>query len=111
MHAEPSNEMLVTTTFLGEHAAWTESVVMPMVWKRRHGAGLMSYSALGHVAVEFSIAQMPTILRRGMLRAARQGDRLRRRKSHAAKPAAPRRRSGKGRSVPDSRQPCAGALH
>ena len=39
MHVDPSNEVLATTTFTGEHAPWIEGVVMPVVWKRRHGQG------------------------------------------------------------------------
>jgi uncharacterized protein len=71
MHVDPSNEVLATTTFGGEHAAWVEGVVMPVVWKRRHGAGRVFYSALGHVAAEFNVPQMSTILERGMLWASR----------------------------------------
>ena len=71
MHVDPSNEVLATTTFTGEHAPWIEGVVMPVVWKRRHGQGRVFYSALGHVAKEFEVPQMRTILERGMLWAAR----------------------------------------
>jgi type 1 glutamine amidotransferase len=71
MHVDPSNEVLATTTFTGEHAAWIDGVTMPVVWKRKHGQGRVFYSALGHVASEFSVPQMATILRRGMNWAAR----------------------------------------
>jgi len=71
MHVDPSNEVLATTTFSGAHAPWTEGVVMPVVWKRKHGAGRVFYSALGHVASEFEVPQMRTIMRRGLLWAAR----------------------------------------
>jgi hypothetical protein len=71
MHVDPSNEVLATTTFSGAHAPWVEGVVMPVVWKRRHGAGRVFYSSLGHVASEFDVPQMRTILRRGLLWAAR----------------------------------------
>ncbi len=71
MHVDPSNEVLATTTFSGEHAPWIEGVVMPVVWKRRHGLGRVFYSSLGHVAKEFEVPEMRTILRRGMLWAAR----------------------------------------
>ncbi len=71
MHVDPSNEVLATTTFSGEHAAWIKGVVMPVVWKRRHGEGRVFYSALGHVAAEFDVAPMRTIVRRGMVWAAR----------------------------------------
>jgi uncharacterized protein len=71
MHVDPSNEVLATTTFSGEHAPWIEGVVMPVVWKRRHGRGRVFYSSLGHVAKEFDVPEMRTILRRGMAWAAR----------------------------------------
>lgn len=71
MHVDPSNEVLATTTFSGEHAPWIDGVVMPVVWKRRYGQGRVFYSALGHVAKEFDVPQMRTILERGMRWAAR----------------------------------------
>ena len=71
MHVDPSNEVLATTTFSGEHASWIDGVVMPVVWKRRHGKGRVFYSSLGHVSAEFQVPQMRTILRRGMNWAAR----------------------------------------
>jgi uncharacterized protein len=71
MHVDPSNEVLATTTFSGEHAPWTKGVVMPVVWKRHHGAGRVFYSALGHVSAEFQVPQMSTLFERGMLWAAR----------------------------------------
>ena len=71
MHVDPSNEVLATTRFTGEHAPWIEGVVMPVAWKRRHGKGRVFYSALGHVAKEFEVPQMRTMLKRGLLWAAR----------------------------------------
>ncbi|WP_201861039.1 ThuA domain-containing protein [Microvirga soli] len=67
MHVDPSNEVLATTTFSGDHAPWIDGVVMPVVWKRRHGQGRVFYSSLGHVAKEFEVPEMRTILRRGMV--------------------------------------------
>ena len=72
MHVDPSNEVLATTTFSGEHAPWIEGVVMPVVWKRRHGRGRVFYSSLGHVAKEFDVPEMRTILQRGMVWAAKK---------------------------------------
>lgn len=74
MHVDPSNEVLATTTFSGEHAWWIEGVVMPVVWKRLYGKGRVFYSSLGHVAKEFEVLEMRTIMQRGMNWAAR--DRL-----------------------------------
>jgi uncharacterized protein len=71
MHVDPSNEVLATTTFSGAHAPWIEGVVMPVVWKRKHGAGRVFYSSLGHVSAEFEVPQMRAIMHRGLLWAAR----------------------------------------
>jgi type 1 glutamine amidotransferase len=71
MHVDPSNEVLATTTFSGAHAPWTKGVVMPVVWKRQHGEGRVFYSSLGHVTKEFEVPEMRTILKRGLLWAAR----------------------------------------
>jgi type 1 glutamine amidotransferase len=71
MHVDPSNEVLATTTFTGEHAFWINGVTMPVVWKRHHGKGRVFYSSLRHVSKEFEVPQMRTILRRGLNWAAR----------------------------------------
>ena len=71
MHVDPAIEVLATTTFSGEHAPWTAGVVMPVVWKHHYGAGRVFYSSLGHVVKEFEVPEMRTILKRGLLWAAR----------------------------------------
>ena len=71
MHVDPSNEVLATTTFSGEHCPWIEGVVMPVVWKRRYGEGRVFYCSLGHVAADFEVEEARTIVQRGMLWAAR----------------------------------------
>ena len=71
MHVDPSNQVLATTTFSGDHAAWIEDVKMPVVWKRKHGRGRVFFSSLGHVTSEFAVPEMRTILERGLLWAAR----------------------------------------
>ena len=77
MHVDPGNGVLATTTFGGEHCEWIDGVVMPVVWKRRHGAGKVFYCSLGHVAAEFEITPMRTLILRGMLWAARDQARTR----------------------------------
>ncbi len=67
MHVDPSNDVLATTTFTGEHLDFIDGVVMPVVWKRRFGKGRVFYSALGHTADEFEVPQMRTIFERGAL--------------------------------------------
>lgn len=71
MHVDPSNEVLATTTFSGEHAAWIEGTVMPVVWKRRWGQGRIFYCSLGHVAKDFDVPEAREIVRRGIIWAAR----------------------------------------
>ncbi len=66
MHVDPSNEVLATTTFTGEHDWWIDGVVIPAVWKRHHGKGRVFYQSLGHVSAEFDVPEMRTILRRGL---------------------------------------------
>jgi len=67
LHVDPAVEVLATTTFSGEHAAWIEGVTMPVVYKKRYGAGRVFYTALGHVVREFEHPEMREILRRGLL--------------------------------------------
>lgn len=70
MHTDPGNEVLATTTFTGEHAAWIAGTVMPVAWKRHYGKGRVFYSSLGHVAKDFDVPEAKEIMRRGMLWAA-----------------------------------------
>ena len=71
MHVDPAIEVLATTTFSGDHAAWIEGVVMPVVWKKRFGQGRVFYSSLGHRAYELDVPEIRTLMTRGMLWAAR----------------------------------------
>ena len=71
MHVDPSNEVLATTTFTGEHASWIDGTVMPVVWKRRWGQGKIFYCSLGHVAKDFDVPEAKEIVRRGIIWAAR----------------------------------------
>ena len=71
MHVDPSNQVLATTTFNGEHCAWIDGAVMPVAWKRRWGEGRVFYSSLGHVAKDFEVPEARTIMQRGMRWAAR----------------------------------------
>jgi len=72
MHVDPSNEVLATTTFAGTITEpWTQGVVMPVAWKRSYGAGRVFYLSLGHVAKDFSVPEVPEIMKRGIAWAAR----------------------------------------
>ena len=48
LHVDPSNEVLVTTTFDGDPAPWVAGCVMPVVWKRMWGEGRVFYCSMGH---------------------------------------------------------------
>jgi len=67
MHVDPKVEVLATTTFGGEHAPWVDGTVMPVVWKTKYGAGRVFYTSLGHVAKDFDVPQVKTIVQRGLL--------------------------------------------
>ena len=73
MHVDPSNEVLATTTFDGEHWGidWVRGVTMPVAWKKRYGAGRVFYTSLGHVAADFDVPEAKEIMRRGCLWAMR----------------------------------------
>jgi type 1 glutamine amidotransferase len=73
LHTDPSNEILATTTFSGEHgeASWIKGTVMPVVWKRRWGQARVFYSSLGHIRQDFDVPEVREIMLRGMLWAAR----------------------------------------
>lgn len=71
MHVDPSNDVLATTTFNGDHAYWVDGTVMPVVWKRKWGQGRVFYSSLGHVVRDFEVPEAREIMRRGMLWASR----------------------------------------
>ena len=73
MLVDPGNDVLATTTFSGQHAAWTKGIVMPVVWKKLYGGGRVFSSSLGHVAKDFDVPQAREIIKRGLLWAARVG--------------------------------------
>jgi type 1 glutamine amidotransferase len=71
MHVDPSNEVLATTTFETVSAPWVNGTIMPVVWKRKYGAGKVFYSSLGHNAKQFDVPEVREITKRGLLWAAR----------------------------------------
>jgi uncharacterized protein len=71
MHVDPSNEVLATTTFETVSAPWVNGTIMPVVWKRKYGAGKVFYSSLGHNAKQFEVPEVREITKRGLFWAAR----------------------------------------
>ena len=74
LHTDPSNTVLATTTFTGEHDAWIAGTVMPVAWTRRYGQGRVAYCALGHVNADFEVMEARELVLRGLLWAAGQLD-------------------------------------
>jgi len=66
MHVDPNVNVLVTTTFSGEHAAWIDGAVMPVVWKKTYGKGRVFYNSLGHVAADFDVYEALELMKRGI---------------------------------------------
>jgi type 1 glutamine amidotransferase len=66
MHIDPTNQVLATTTFTGEHAFWINGSIMPVVWKKVYGKGRVFYSSLGHKAVDFDVPEALKIMKRGI---------------------------------------------
>jgi type 1 glutamine amidotransferase len=67
MHVDPSNQVLATTTFSGDHAHWVKGAVMPVVWKRMWDKARVFYSSLGHQARDFNVPEAKEIQIRGMM--------------------------------------------
>jgi type 1 glutamine amidotransferase len=72
MHVDPSNRVLATTTFSGEHTPHIEGTVMPVAWTRHWGEGRVAYCSLGHVDSDFENSSTYQLVLRGLLWAARQ---------------------------------------
>ncbi len=71
MLMDSSNEVLATTTFLGEHLWWIEGTVVPVVWKRRWDKGKIFYCSIGHRLEDLKIPLITEIIRRGAIWASR----------------------------------------
>lgn len=67
MHVDPSNDVLATTTFSGDHAYWIDGVEMPVVWTRKWGEGRVAYASVGHVLGDFDVPEAREIVRRCLL--------------------------------------------
>jgi uncharacterized protein len=73
MHTDPSNRVLATTEFplaAGPHTP-NGRFDMPVVWTRYHGKGRVFYNALGHRESILAAEPTRTIMKRGMLWAAK----------------------------------------
>ncbi|SPJ22710.1 ThuA domain-containing protein [Palleronia abyssalis] len=72
MLVDPSNHVLATTTFSGEHLWWIEGATIPVVWTRRWDKGRVFYCSIGHTLDDLKVPQVTQIVRRGLSWAARR---------------------------------------
>jgi hypothetical protein len=77
LHVDPAVKVLATTSLAPERVMGNSSpgggdIVMPVAWTKMWGRGRVAYSALGHVAKDFSIPQVLELVTRGCKWAARE---------------------------------------
>lgn len=72
MHVDPSNEVLATTTFSGEHIKWIEGTVIPVAWVRHWDKGRIFYCSIGHSVDCLNKPEVKKMIRLGMTWAARK---------------------------------------
>lgn len=65
MLVDPNVKVLATTTFNGEHDAWIEGAVIPVVWKKYYGKGRVYNLSIGHEPKDFDNPSVWTLLKRG----------------------------------------------
>jgi uncharacterized protein len=72
VHADPSNDVLATTTFgPNPRFPWIEGATMPVVWTRRWGAGRVFVCTVGHKLDDLDTPDVRAVIRRGLLWSAR----------------------------------------
>jgi type 1 glutamine amidotransferase len=72
VHADPSNEVLATTTFRAHpDFPWIEGTTMPAVWTRTWGEGRIFVCTPGHRLEDLQVPEVRTIIERGLLWASR----------------------------------------
>ncbi len=71
LHTDPTNHVLATTTFSGEHVPWLSGVRMPVAWVRTWGRGRVFYCAIGHAPQDLRAPAVTQLVRQGMAWAAR----------------------------------------
>lgn len=75
VHADPSNDVLATTTFgPNPRYPWIQDTTMPVVWTRPWGSGRVFVCTVGHKLDDLDAPEVRTIIERGLLWAA--GDRV-----------------------------------
>lgn len=73
MLTDPKNDVLATTTiFPQEGDGWSEPIVSPAIWTRRWGLGKIFVCTPGHLLADLETPAIRTIIRRGLIWAARE---------------------------------------
>ena len=67
MLVDPSNDVLATTTFTGDHLWWIEGTTIPVIWTRHWDKGRVFYCSIGHQIEDLRLPEVTEIMRRGML--------------------------------------------
>jgi len=70
MLVDPSNEVLATMTFTGDHLWWIEGSVIPLVGTRRWDRGRIFFCSIGHTRDDLRVPQVTEMIRRGAVWAA-----------------------------------------
>ena len=71
MHIDPNLEVLASTKFSGIHDSWIKGAVVPVVWKKLYGKGRVFYNSIGHSKETFEIPEVWTLIKRGVVWAAK----------------------------------------
>lgn len=72
LHADPGNEVLATTGYLPDpDRPEIGTPTMPVTWVRRHGAGRVFVTAVGHRMADLELPPVHEMIRRGLLWATR----------------------------------------
>lgn len=72
IHADPSNDVLATTTFPAhDNYPWIDGVTMPAIWTRTWGQGRVFVCTVGHKLDDLDTSEVRTIIERGLLWASR----------------------------------------
>ncbi|TDV46099.1 ThuA domain-containing protein [Actinophytocola oryzae] len=72
MHADPGIEVLATTDFLPDpDRPEIGTPTMPVTWVRRHGAGRVFVTTIGHRMADLELPAVDEMIRRGLLWATR----------------------------------------
>jgi uncharacterized protein len=72
VHADPGIEVLATTDFLPDpDRPEIDTPTMPVTWIRRHGAGRVFVTTIGHRMADLELPAVDEMIRRGLLWATR----------------------------------------